>query len=135
MMDIVLLGDSQNPWSLLAYKIVERAIYDWRGLCRGDAESAKKNYSEIRSFLTGVWCEDLLSFTDITGEWVLMRLENERKKERRHLITVCGVTKPIHTICKELGVCTNTAYYWYKTKGQEYTEQKLTDIKRRREKC
>ena len=66
-----------NPYGLLACKIVQQAIVDYRALLRGSNRGEKVSFDEIRCFLLGQWCDDLLSFTDVTGEWVLSLLERE----------------------------------------------------------
>lgn len=134
-----------DPHTLLAYKIIERAILDWRLIIQGGKSAAKVSTSEIRGFLKSQWCEELLSGTCFNGEWVLQKMEEEleqssvqpakeepktRKKPMRKPITIDGRTASAHTWSRELGVGLTAVYRWYNQNGREYVEQQLTAIKR-----
>ena len=136
-----------DPHALLAVKIVERAVFDWRLLMKG-SKIAKVGFDEIRGFLTGAWCAKLLSSTDVTGEWVLQKLEQEfiregccveklvpeeRKMGNKKAITIDGRTASVYRWCQELRIDTKSAYRWYKNRGRSYTEQRLAEIKRWRD--
>lgn len=69
------MSSACSPFGLLACKIVQQAILDYRVLLRGGRIRGYANIGEIRRFLQGSWCEELLSFTDVDGRWVLEQLE------------------------------------------------------------
>lgn len=127
-----------NPYRLLACKIVEQAVFDWRALMRGQSAGEKSSLDEIERFLLGPWCEELLGFTDdVSGVWVLQQLEREtgrtkkpaaRKTVKRPL-TICGRTAPLKTWCNELGISATTGYRLYATHGREYVEARFAAIK------
>lgn len=121
-----------GPFGLLACKIVEQAILDWRALIRGKNAGAMSNLEEIKRFLRGTWCEELLSFTDLDGEWVLAQLEKEANKvcETRKMITIDGCTRNLATWCRELGISDTSAYKAYRRFGRAYVEVRLAGIKR-----
>lgn len=121
-----------SPYGLLACKIVEQAILDWRALIRGKSAGAMSNLDEIKMFLRGTWCEDLLSFTDLDGEWVLAQLEKEENKvcETRKMITIDGRTRNLATWCKELGISDTPFYKAYRRFGRAYVEVRLAAINR-----
>lgn len=77
-----------SPFGLLACKIVQQAIVDYRALLRRQTAGAKSSMEEIRRFLKSQWCDDLLSFTEVNGEWVLHMLEHEAaaKDKRRRTV-------------------------------------------------
>ena len=145
MTEIELIREC-DPHMLLAYKIVERAILDWRLLIQGRS-AAKVSVDEIRGFFQSDWCAELLSSTCFSGERVLSVLEKElarspvkakkdepkqRKKLARKPITIDGRTASAHTWSRELGVGLTAVYRWYDQNGREYVEQRLTAIKRGR---
>ena len=109
MMDDVMTVTGFDPYRLLAYKIVERAIYDWRGIVRGETESARKNRVEIEQFLLGRWCSVLLSFTD----------------------AVDGRTMSLYAWGKKLELNTGALNGYYKAHGKEETEEKIAEMMRR----
>lgn len=128
-----------NPYGLLACKIVEQAILDYRALVRGHNAGVQTNFEEISRFLRSAWCDNLLSFTNVSGEWVLDMLEREGVPEKavyRHtrMLTVDGQTKPLHTWCRELGMpgSSTRIYKLYEKHGRRYVEEQLTAIKRGR---
>lgn len=126
-----------DPHRLLACKIVEQAVLDWRALIRGKNAGAMSSIDEIKCFLQGTWCEQLLSFTDLDGEWVLCRLEAEadRSHKSRKMLTIDGRTENIFTWSKELGVDNRQVYKMYKRQGRAYVESRLAAIKRERDLC
>lgn len=135
-----------DPYSLFAYKIVERAVYDWRLLMQGSSVGGKVSMEEIRQFLKSQWCAELLDGTCVTGEWVLKMLEDElkrlgpadtmmpteRKMQNKKAVTVDGVTASIYSWCKKLKMDDQAVYRMYRDKGREYCEKYLTGVKRRR---
>lgn len=124
------ISSACNPYGLLACKIVEQAILDWRALIRGKTAGATSSLEEIKHFLLGQWCEDLLSFTDVDGEWVLERLlkEEDRVCQTRKMATVAGRTENLHVWCNELGLSKTAVYKAYLEQGREYVERRLTSI-------
>lgn len=141
------MASTLDPHALLAVKIVERAVFDWRLLMQG-SDISKVGFDEIRSFLKGRWCAKLLSSTDVTGEWVLQKLEQElaregccveklvpeeRKMGNKKDITIDGRTATVYRWCKELRIDTKLVYKWYNQNGRSYTEQRLAEIKRWRD--
>lgn len=121
-----------DPFGLLACKIVEQAIIDWRALIRGKSAGAMSNLDEIKMFLRGTWCEELLSFTDLDGDWVLAQLEKEEDLvcKTRKMITIDGRTKNLSAWCKELGISDTPFYKAYRRFGRAYVEIRLAGIKR-----
>ena len=77
-----------SPFGLLACKIVQQAIVDYRVLVRKKTAGAKAGVEEIRRFLRSQWCDALLSYTEVNGEWVLHMLEHEAaaKDKRRRTV-------------------------------------------------
>lgn len=133
MMDDVMTVTGFDPYRLLAYKIVERAIYDWRGIVRGEKESARKNRIEIEQFLLGRWCSVLLSFTDaVDGYWVWDNLLHEQHKKREtRTATVNGRTMSLYAWGKKLGLNLGALNGYYKAHGKEETEEKIAEMVRR----
>lgn len=133
MMDDVMTVTGFDPYRLLAYKIVERAIYDWRGIVRGETESARKNRVEIEQFLLGRWCSVLLSFTDaVDGYWVWDNLLHEQHKKREiRTATVGGRTMSLYAWGKKLGLNTGALNGYYKAHGKAETEEKIAEMMRR----
>lgn len=130
------MSSACSPYGLLACKIVQQAIVDYRApLRRGGAKSSME---EIRRFLKSQWCDDLLSFTEVDGGWVLHMLEREAETKREtgrepRMVTIDGQTKGLHTWCRELGIASSTwMYEKYRECGREFVEERLTAIKRRR---
>lgn len=136
-----------DPWSLFAYKIIERAVYDWRLLMHGCPPDTKVSMDEIRHFLKSRWCADLLDGFCVSGEWVLQKLEeelagqdfrkekslvNERKMANKKVVTVDGKTASIYNWCKVLGLTNGTVYKMYNDRGRKVCEQYLADVKKRR---
>ena len=128
-----------NPYGLLACKIVQQAIADYRSLLRGEkGVGVQTGLDEIRRFLLGPWCDTLWSFTDVNGEWVLRMLEREAVPKKdigrsQRPVTIDGQTKGLHTWCKELGIKSNTRMYEkYRECGREFVEERLAAIKRER---
>lgn len=79
-----------NPYCNLAVAVVIQAIQDWRVYsdfdANGDWGSDSKalsgvNLEELESFFLSQWCEDLLSKTDLNGDWILRRLKDENNKK------------------------------------------------------
>lgn len=126
-----------NPYGLLACKIVEQAILDYRALMRGCGRG-NANFAEIRRFLLSQWGDDLLSFTDVDGAWVLRMLDREAPPEKKverqaRMLTIDGQTKALHTWCRELGVPSSTwLYKMHRERGREFVVEHLTAIKRER---
>ena len=126
-----------DPFGLLACKIVEQAILDYRALVRGRSVESKISKEEILRFLKSQWCDELLSFTEVNGHWVLWMLEHEKpmKKERaalknaKHPVTIGDRTAPLWTWCNELGLCQTTGYRKYKKHGREYVESWFAAVK------
>ncbi len=135
-MNNTTMTGSCNPYGLLACKIVERAVLDWRAAARYKSDSARFRMDEIRTFFRGKWCAELLSFSDMDGEEILARLERETVKLKNkaargeRAVTIDGRTAPIGTWCRELGVCATHIYKLYKEHGCECAEKKLAAIKR-----
>lgn len=130
-----------DPHGLLACKIVQQAVIDWRKLNRGEDAGVKTSKEEIRRFLLSVWCEELLAGTGIDGEWVLNKLEEELeqegepecgKKSAKKLLTIDGRTATVHAWCKELRLDNGMVYKWYNRQGRRYTERRMAEIKRER---
>ena len=133
-----------DPYSLFAYKIVERAVYDWRLLMQGSSVGGKVSMEEIRQFLKSQWCAELLDGTCVTGEWVLKMLEDElkrlsptmessdRKCQKKKVVTIDGVTVSISKACRDLGIRNQAIYKMYERHGRKYCEKYLTGVKRRR---
>lgn len=123
-----------NPYGLLACKIVERAILDWR-LLLGGVSAGMSNMDEIRCFLQSGWCEDLLSFAEVDGAWVLNMLERESESlaKKKRMVTVDGRTDTIYAWCAELGVSCGRMYRMYDNQGRAFAEQYLAGIKRVRD--
>lgn len=144
-MNEIQMLEALDPYSLFAYKIVERAVYDWRLLMQG-GHIPTVDMDEIRGFLTGPWCAELLDGTAVSGEWVLKMLEDElkrlgpadtmmpaeRKMQNKKVVTVDGVTASIYSWCKKLKMDDQAVYRMYRDKGREYCEKYLTGVKRRR---
>ena len=126
-----------NPYGLLACKIVEQAILDYRALVRGRSGGGQISKEEIRHFLKSQWCDDLLGFTEVNGNWVLWMLEHEKpmKKEQAALknvkrpVTIGDRTAPIWTWCNELGIDKTKGYRRYKKYGREYVESWFAAVK------
>lgn len=125
------IASACDPFGLLACKIVEQAIHDYRALLRGSGRS-NTNFAEIRRFLLSQWCDDLLSFTDVDGKWVLKCLDKEAETlgPRKVALTIDGRTENAKTWCKELGVSPNNVYRWYHEKGRKFVEDVLSTIKK-----
>lgn len=125
------IASACDPFGLLACKIVEQAIHDYRALLRGSGRG-NANLEEIRRFLRGPWCDVLLSCTDVNGEWVLKRLDKEAEKiePRRRMLTVDGRTATVKTWCRELGVSDTNVYRWYHKGGRKFVEDVLSTIKK-----
>lgn len=126
-----------NPFGLLACKIVQQAIMDYRALLRGQNFGEKTNLAEIRRFLRSQWCDDLLSFTEVDGAWVLSMLEREGKPTKeveRHsrMLTIDGQTKALHTWCRELGMDSKKIYRMYARQGERYTARHLAALRKER---
>lgn len=133
-----------DPHTLLAYKIVERAVLDWRLIIQGGKSAEKVSEAEIRGFLKSSWCEELLSGTCFNGEWVLQRLEEEMAEARgeiqkpkamkkpRKSITIDGRTASAYEWGHELGVCITTIYKWYNRNGRKFVERWLAEVKKER---
>lgn len=135
-----------DPWSLFAYKIIERAVYDWRLLLQGVHPDTRVSMEEIRRFLKSGWCDELLEGFCVNGEWVLKQLEQERDskefgeekmlKERnmsnRKSVTIDGKTASVYGWCKMLGIDNCAVYKIYNEQGRKACEQHLTGVKRRR---
>ncbi len=123
-----------SPYGLLACKIVQQAIIDYRALLRGENRGEKVSFDEIRRFLLGQWCDDLLSFTEVNGVWVLNLLEKEaenvEKREQFLSITIDGRTATISEWCKEIGLSYSWHYKLYQKYGRQYVERRIADIKR-----
>ena len=137
-MNNVAMTAECSPYGLLACRIVEQAIFDYRALMRSRTAGAKSGIDEIRHFLRSQWCDYLLSYTDVNGEWVLAQLEKEpvapKKKFVRggHVATIDGRTATINTWCRELGVSTTYAYRIYNQQGRECAEALLAAVVRER---
>lgn len=122
-----------DPWGLLAAKIVQQAVMDWRMITMGKNPGDRGTVEEIREFLEGRWCEDLLSITGLDGEWVLGMMETELKKRGMHrLVTVDGQEASICAWCRKLGIDNGPVYKWYQRGGRAYAEKRLEQIKRER---
>lgn len=135
-----------TPYGLLACKIVEQAVLDWRAMINGRSENANCNYTELRQFLKSAWCAELLSVADLDSDWVLHHLEVEMERERncardpkakkqqpiRKPITIDGRTASAHTWSRELGVDLTSIYTRYRRDGRTFVEHWLTEIKRER---
>lgn len=121
-----------SPFGLLAFKIVEQAIMDYRALLRGKTVGYQTSIDEIRHFLKGPWCEELLSFTEVDGDWVLERLDKEEAQiaSRKRLLTIDGRTENLNVWCNELGVSSSRAYKIYKAQGRRYMEARMASIKK-----
>lgn len=142
-MNEIQMLEALDPYSLFAYKIVERAVYDWRLLMQG-GHIPTVDMDEIRGFLTGPWCAELLDGTAVSGEWVLKMLEDElerlshtmessdRKGQKKKVVTIDGVTVSISKACGDLGIRDKAIYKMYERHGREYCEKYLTGVKRRR---
>lgn len=129
------MTSSCTPFGLLACQIVKQAIADYRALLRGEKSvGAQTSLDEIRRFLLGPWCDTLLGFTDVTGEWVLEMLEKEAENigQRTRYITIDGRTARLCTWCTEFGL--NPGYYYtvYRTHGRRRVEELLAKVKRER---
>lgn len=73
-----------NGEQLLACEIVVKAVEDWKSLATGKmSETATHNYNELRQFFKSGWCDLLLSHTELTGEYILDRLEKYRIEQER----------------------------------------------------
>ena len=81
-----------NPYCNLAVAVVIQAIQDWRIYsdfeANGKWESSRPvlsgvNLEELESFFLSRWCEDLLSKTDLNGDWILRRLKDENKRKQK----------------------------------------------------
>ena len=143
MTEIQMIRECE-PHTLLAYKVVERAILDWRLIIQGGKSATKVSESEIRGFLKSSWCDELLSGTCVNGEWVLKQLEEEmaeargeikkpeKKKRPRMDITIDGKTGTIYEWAPALGVSKTAIYKWYNRKGRTFVENWLTEVKRER---
>ena len=143
MTEIELIREC-DPHMLLAYKVVERAVLDWRLIIQGGKSAAKVSEAEIRGFLKSSWCDELLSGTCFNGEWVLKQLEEElseargeiekpeKKKKPMMAITIDGKTASATKWGPELGVSITTIYKWYHAKGRKFVERWLTEVKRER---
>ena len=144
MTEIEMIRDV-DPHTLLAYKIVERAILDWRLITYGYKSGEKVSEAEIKGFLKSQWCEALLGGTCVNGEWVLKKLEEEKamargeiprpekkKKPPQKEITIDGRTENVYAWSRYLKVSTTTIYKWYNRKGRQFVEQWLTEVKRER---
>ena len=79
-----------NPYCNLAVAVIIQAIQDWRlfsevyspgGSTRSRFDLAGVSLEEIESFFLSRWCEDLLSKTDLNGDWILRRLKDENNKK------------------------------------------------------
>ncbi len=121
-----------SPYGLLACKIVEQAVLDYRALLRGKSVGYQISLDEIRRFLQGPWCEGLLSFTEVDGDWVLERLcaEEEKLASRKRLLTIDGRTANLNVWCNELGLSNSRVYKMYKMQGRRYVEERLAAIKK-----
>lgn len=125
-----------DPHRLLACKIVERAVLDWRAAAHSKSDHARFRMDEIRTFFRGKWCAELLSFSDMDGEEILARLERETPKLKNkaargdRVATIDGRTAPVGTWCRELGTHATGIYRQYKEHGREFVEKKLAAIKR-----
>jgi hypothetical protein len=131
------LTSACTPFGLLACKIVEQAILDYRALTSGRSLNSQTSIEEILHFLKSQWCDDLLGFTELNGNWVLWMLEHEKpmKKEQAGLkyakrpVTIGDRTAPLGTWCNELGISQTTGYRMYKKYGREYVESWFAAIK------
>ena len=79
-----------NPYNNLAVAVIIQAIQDWRlfsevyspgGSTRSRFDLAGVSLEEIESFFLSRWCEDLLSKTNLNGDWILRRLKDENNKK------------------------------------------------------
>ena len=120
-----------SPFGLLACKIVEQAVLDYRALMRGYFVE-KCSLEEIRRLLEGPWCEELLSFTDVDGGWVMAQIDRETEEimPRSKPLTIDGRTENVYTWCKELGVDPSTVYRMYRSFGRVEAERHLAAIKK-----
>lgn len=75
-------GREVNPWLALAQGIVYRAILDWK-LLDTDQVVPSTNYASLRSFFESPWCENLLLFTDIDPEMIIISLEKHTQEVSR----------------------------------------------------
>lgn len=126
------MTEACSPFGLLACKIVEQAVLDYRALLCGKSVGYQTSIDEIRHFLQGPWCEELLSFTDVDGDWVLERLDKEAERlgRTRKILTIDGRTANVLTWCKELGLQNGDVYKMYRKQGRRYVEARLAAIKR-----
>ena len=136
-----------DPWSLFAYKIIERAVYDWRLLLQGVHPDPRVSMEEIRRFLESGWCDELLEGFCVNGKWVLKQLEqernskefgeekmfaNERNMSNGKSVTIDGKTASVYGWCKQLGITHGDVYKLYNARGRQACEKYLSDVKRRR---
>ena len=87
-----------DPYYNLAIAVVIQAIQDWRVYSdfetSGKWESSRPALSgvsleELESFFLSRWCEDLLSRTDLNGDWILRRLKDENKRKQKDFLERC----------------------------------------------
>lgn len=79
----------KRPYENLATAILTQAVQDWRlaseakytGVCANSSfGSSGVNLEEIEEFFLSQWCEDLLSKTNLNGDWILRKLKAENAK-------------------------------------------------------
>lgn len=59
--------------------------------------------------------------------WVTPK-QNSRNRRNNVFLTIAGVTKSVAEWCEIKAVNQYTVYWWVKTKGKEYAEQRLSEI-------
>lgn len=131
------MASACTPYGLLACKIVERAVLDWRSSHHGESDTARFRLDELRTFFRGRWCSQLLTVADMDGNEILARLEREqpkRKAGRRNacLVTVDGETTTIGVWCRRLNMEGSYLYNKYRQRGRAYVEEWLTEFKKGR---
>lgn len=132
MNDFKMLS-SCSPYGLLACKIVEQAVLDWRKLINGKSAGHMSSMEEIRNFLKSAWCEELLAPTGVDGAWVLGKLEAEASVERgTRMLTLDGRTENVNTWCRLLAIPGWRVYKMYDIHGRAFTENAMTALKRER---
>ena len=58
--------------------------------------------------------------------WVTPK-ENSRNRRNTKYLTIGGVTKCVAEWCETIDVSENTIYWWIRTKGREYAEQRINE--------